>query len=292
MTVTPTNTPTTSVTATPTNTPTSTTTVTPTQTVTSTPTPTPTLTSTPTNTPTQSPTVTPTITATQTLTPTSTVTPTLTSTPTNTPTLTVTSSVTPTPTPTPTTTQIPLGAFLFVEPMSGSTNLGNYMSSQGVYFFGFSNGIAPSNAQLYFQADMETYVSYSGWTSGEFPAVIRADVPQTSGGDDSFGEPIVAYNFVTTEVPTEIASNQSWYTWFIPTSLTNNEFQTQINLSYDLPDNYGPIIMNSTIYDTTYVSAGGILPPATYRVYTTFPDSQFQITHIGSIYFRGLTVAP
>jgi hypothetical protein len=174
--------------------------------------------------------------------------------------------------------------------MSGATNLGNYMTNEGVYFFGFSNGIAPSNAQLYFQADMETYVSYSGWSSGEFPAIISAEVPQTSGGVDSEGFTKVAFNFVTTKVLSSVYSGQAWYTWFIPVSLTNNNFQTQIALD----DGYGSTVVNtnSSIYDTTYVSTGGTLPAGTYRVYTTFPDSQFQITNVGSIYFRGETVAP
>jgi hypothetical protein len=176
--------------------------------------------------------------------------------------------------------------------MSGSTNIGDYMSSEGVYFFGFSNASAPSGAQLYFQADIETYVSYSGWSSGEFPAVIRAEVPQTSGGFDSFSQPIVAYNFETTQITTAISSSQAWYTWFIPVSLTNNNFQTEINKSTAGPGDGVAITMNSTIYANTYLSTGGTLPPATYRVYTTFPDPQFQITNVGNIYFRGETVAP
>jgi hypothetical protein len=305
---TPTNTPT-SVTPTPTPTNTITPTVTPTNTVTPsvTPTNTPTNTTTPTNTPTNTttPTNTPTNTVTPTNTPTNTVTPSIT--PTQTPTVSLTSSNTPTPTVTPTvtpsrtppnptpsvtptSTQLPLGAYLFIEPVSGSTQIGQWQTNQGVYFYGFTNMSQPSQASQYFQDDIEAYVSFTGWSSGTFPTVIRATVPQTSGGNDSFGQPIYAYNFVTTQVNNSVCSGEAWYTWFIPISLTNGGVQSEITLSLAGPGDGTDITMNSTIYANTYTSTGGTLPAATYKIYTTFPDPEFQITNVSNIYFRGNTV--
>jgi hypothetical protein len=305
---TPTNTPT-SVTPTPTPTNTITPTVTPTNTVTPsvTPTNTPTNTTTPTNTPTNTttPTNTPTNTVTPTNTPTNTVTPSIT--PTQTPTVSLTSSNTPTPTVTPTvtpsrtppnptpsvtptSTQLPLGAYLFIEPVSGSTQIGQWQTNQGVYFYGFTNMSQPSQASQYFQDDIEAYVSFTGWSSGTFPTVIRATVPQTSGGNDSFGQPIYAYNFVTTQVNNSVCSGEAWYTWFIPISLTNGGVQSEITLSLAGPGDGTDITMNSTIYANTYTSTGGTLPAATYKLYTTFPDPEFQITNVSNIYFRGNTV--
>jgi hypothetical protein len=110
---TPTNTPTPSVTPTETGTPVPTPTVTPTETGTPTPTPTETETPTPTPTTSETPTPTPTNTETPTQTPSPTATPGSTPTATETPTPTPTSSETPTPTPTntetptPTTTETP-----------------------------------------------------------------------------------------------------------------------------------------------------------------------------------------
>jgi hypothetical protein len=281
--VTPTNTQTPSITPTNTQTPSITPTNTPTTSITASETPTPTVTPTTTQTPSVTPSQTPTIS----LTPTNTITPT------NTPTVTPsTTPPNPTPTPTPTQTQLPLGAYLFIEPTSGATAIGQWQTSQGVYFYGFTNMSQPSSAFQYFQDDIEAYVSFSGWSSGTFPTIIRATVPQTSGGDDSFGQPIYAYNFVTTQVNSSVCSGEAWYTWFIPTSLTNNGVQNQIGLSLAGPGDTVAITMNSTIYANTYTSTGGTLPPATYRVYTTFPDPEFQITNIGNIYFRGNTVVP
>jgi hypothetical protein len=197
-----------------------------------------------------------------------------------------------TPTNTPSATQLPLGAYLFIEPTSGASAIGQWQQSQGVYFYGFTNMSQPSQAYQYFQDDIDAYVSFSGWSSGVFPTVIRASVPQTSGGNDSYGQPIYAYNFVTTQVNSSVCPTEAWYTWFIPTSLTNNGVQSQITLSLAGPGDGFAVTMNSTIYSNTYVSTGGTLPAATYKVYTTFPDSQFQITNVSNIYFRGNTVVP
>lgn len=286
--VTASNTPTPSITPTHTATPSVTPTNTPTVSLTSSVTPTPTLTPTQTKTPTMTPTNTSTPTRTPTNTPTISVTPSVTATntatPTRTPTLTPTLTLTPSPTPPA------LGAYLFIEPTSGSTAIGTWQTSQGVYFFGFTNASQPSLAQQYFQADMEAYVSFTGWSSSVFPTVIRAEVPQVSGGVDSFGQPIDAYNFVTTLTTSSICSGEAWYTWLIPTSLTNNQVQNQITLSIAGPGDGVAVNTNSTIYQNTFVYTGGTIPAATYKVYTTYPDPTFQLTNAGNIYFKGNSV--
>jgi hypothetical protein len=299
--VTPSHTPTPSITAT--NTPTPTITATNTSTPTSTPTNTATATITPSQTPTvsmtasitPSPTITPTVTPTNSLTPSNT--PTLSLTPsvtaTNTVTPTTTPNTTPTTTPTPSPTQPALGAYLFIEPTSGATEIGTWQLSQGVNFFGFTNSSQPSSlSQAYFEAEMVSYLSFPGWSSGQFPQVINATVPQTTGGVDSFGQPIVQYNFVTTEVPSSVCSGEAWYTWLIPTSLTNNGSQNQIRLSLSGPGDGFPVTMNSTIYQYSFTYTGGVIPAGTYKVYTTFPDPTFQQTNPGNIYFRGNSIVP
>ena len=184
-----------------------------------------------------------------------------------------------------------MGAYLFIEPTSGSTAIGQWQTSQGVYFFGFTNASQPSLAQQYFQADMEAYVSFTGWTSGTFPTILNAQVPQVSGGLDSFGQSKVAYNFVTTQVTPSICSGEAWYTWLIPTSLTDNKVQNQIALSTAGPGDGFAVNMNSTIYQNTFTCTGGTIPAATYKVYTTYPDPTFQLTNSGNIYFRGNSVS-
>lgn len=303
---TPTNTPTPSITPTetetptptPTNTPTNTDTPTPTPTNTETPTPTPTNTETPTQTPTA--TVTPTETVTPTPTNTVTPTPTNTETATPTPTQTATQGGTPTPTPTatvtptitPTVTPIFDYAYLFIEPQTGSTEIGQYLFDSGVNFFGFTNLSSPdTDSPAQFEIDMNTYVSFSGWTGGTFPAVRTQVVPQTSGGLDSFGNAIVQFNFTTHEIPAGTVSGPAWFTWIIPTTSTNNGIQTMI----DYNNSGSPNILTSvntegTLRQNTFTYSGGTIPAGTYRIYTTFTDVAFYLTNNNDIYFKGNTV--
>lgn len=266
-----------------------------------TPTPTPTVTTTPTNTPTPSitPTVTPTfdpckITPTPTNTPSVTPTKTITPTPTISPGASPTPTNTPTPTKTPTPTPTPVYfAYLFIEPVSGSTNIGQWMYDSGRNFFGFTNYSQPTQDQTDFNIDMNTYVDFSGWTSGLFPSLIQQTVPQVSGGEDSFNNSIVAYNFLTTEIPSEYVNGFGWYTWMIPVSLTNNERQILIDLNTsNNPNLLTGIGTEQTINSYTFTYTGTTIPPTTYRVYTTYPNTIFKINDTQNIYMRGNTIAP
>jgi hypothetical protein len=264
-------------TLTPTQTPTPT--LTPTNTVTATSTPTPGLT--------QTPTPTNTVTATQTPTPGLTQTPT----PTNTPTPNATQ--TPTPTLTPSSTPSTGIAYLFIEPQSGSTDIGQYMYDLGATFFGFTNGSVPNgtNPSL-FNIDMNEYITFSGWTGGTFPSVRTQTVPQSSGGVDSFGNAISIYNFTTHEVPVNTVGGSAWFTWIIPTGATNNGIQQKIAYSINgNPNSMTTLIMDSSIYSDTFNYTGTTIPTGTYRVYTTFADLAFYINNGGNtIYFKGDTI--
>jgi hypothetical protein len=274
-------------------------------------TPTPSNTATPSLTPSftpsnPTPTITPTITETPTLTPTNTVTPTYTpSSPTPTPTpsfsLTPTNTISPTTTPTltqtktPTSTPGPLRAYLFIEPVTGDTIIGSYMYNSGSNnFYGFSNGTQPSMSSTTFQTEMNLYLSYSGWTNGQFPSIISSVVAQTfnpSDPVDSFLNIKGYYNFVTTMISANTIPVQSWYTWIIPTSLTNNQIQTEIDLSLDGPNTFTTILTEPTIYSNTFNYTGNTIPKTTYRVYTSYPSSNFLLNNHDNIYFKGGTVS-
>ena len=262
---------------------------TPTKTPTKTPTPTPSIT--PSITPSNDPCI-PSQTPTKTTTKTPTPTPTLTKTPTRTPGATPDPTTTPTNTKTPTPTPTPiLKAYLFIEPSTGSTSIGQWMYNLGLNFFGFTNYSQPAQNQGQFNIDLNNYVDYTGWTSGNFPTIIQSNVPQTSGGFDSFGNPIVEFNFVTTEVPANTVGCLSWYTWIIPVSLTNNMVQTSIDMNQEGDSQHLTTIdTEPTIYNYTFTYTGNTIPQTTYKVYTSFPDGNFEIYNNQSIYFKGNTV--
>jgi hypothetical protein len=243
-------------------------------------------------TPTPTPTVTPSS-VTPTPTPTSTITPTPSTTIGLTPTPTSTTTITPTPTITPSSTPSVGTAYLFIEPQSGSTNIGQYMFNNGYNFYGFTNSSGPTTSNpTQFNNDMNGYVSFTGWTGGVFPTVRTQMVPQVSGGFDAYGNSIEAYNFTTHEVPVNTVSNQAWYTWIIPTGATNNLIQYQIDVnSFGNPNSMTTLIMDSTIYTKTFNYTGSTIPTGVYRVYTTFADLSFYLDNGGNtIYFRGNSV--
>ncbi len=254
--------------------------------------PRPTPTPTPTKTPTRTPTPTPTITPTSTTTPVPCITnrPTQTPTPTKSPRPLVTQTPTPTPTSTPASG---LRAYLFIEPENGDTAIGQYMYDSGSNFFGFTNLSIPSTDPTQFNIDMNTYVSYPGWSNGQFPSVISQNIPTTSGGFDSFGNPIVAYNFYTTKISVGTIDSAAWYTWIIPVGGTNFGIQTEIGMnSVGVPNSLAGYLTSSTIYGNTFTYSGGVIPAGTYRVYTTAPNEIFRLTNTYDIYFKGNDTQP
>jgi hypothetical protein len=162
------------------------------------------------------------------------------------------------------------------------------MYDGGSNFFGFTNSSQPTQDQTQFNIDMNLYVNYSGWTGGSFPGIITQFVPTTSGGLDSFGNNIVAYNFFTTEVPQNYVGCQSWYTWIIPTGSTNGLKQVEIGLNDSgNAQSLSPVNMEQTIYTYTFNYTGSTIPQDVYRVYTTFPSPIFKLNNNFRIYFKG-----
>jgi hypothetical protein len=167
------------------------------------------------------------------------------------------------------------------------------MFDNGYNFYGFTNLSGPTTSNpTQFNNDMNGYVSFTGWTGGVFPTVRTQMVPQVSGGVDTYGNSIDAYNFTTHEVPINTVSNQAWYTWIIPTGATNNLVQYQIDVnSFGNPNSMTTLIMDSTIYTKTFNYTGSTIPTGVYRVYTTFADLSFYLDNGGNtIYFRGNSV--
>ena len=260
--------PTPTITTTPTTTPTNTTT--PTTTPTPTPTATPGLSPSPTPTITTTPTITPTITTTPTTTPT--ITPTITTTPTTTPTNTQTQ--TPTPTKTPTSTPSPIKALLFMESTDDvlfagnpNTDLGSYMIANATSWYGFwTSGVAGINA-----TDLLIYMDWPGFKNGttNVPAVIEIEIPQTTGGFDSYGNSIEAYKFFTTEVTANTTTGNVWYSIFAPPIKTNNKVYSSIGINYA---NAPTTLVNTSTEPTVYVYNIGYPGinwiNGAYRVYT------------------------
>jgi hypothetical protein len=244
-------------------------------------------------TPTPSLTVTPSYTPSNT--PTPNVTPSNTQTP-YTPTPTTTSTLTSTPTPTPTKTPAILSgfsiAFLFIEPITASTILGEYMQSQGSNFFGFSNGVAPSTNQVDFENEMNLYMNYSGWTSGELPEIVSMEYPSTPypTGSDYYGNKLSSYNFETIFISALTSNVEAWYTFFITTAYTNSLYQKSIDFSLDSPNTFSQANTNSTYYKIDFTFKTGYKYYEGTRLYTTYPSTEFLLDNSQNLYFKGSVI--
>ena len=237
------------------------------------------------------PSITPTITNTPSVTPTISITPSpgasTTPTPsiTVTPTTTITPSVTPSITPTPSVAETPK-ALLFILEQKNNTSFAQYMYDSGSTFYGFAYNSQPSTG-----FDITTFMDWPGWFDGTAPTVIEQTIPQTSGGVDDFGNGIVQYNFLTTRVPRNTASN-AWYIWLIPQSQIGGSSNRQRNIEYNVnsvPSGFISQPMTSTVYEIAANYTGSNWVNDTYRMYTTHPGQAFSITNNNTddIFFRG-----
>jgi len=183
-------------------------------------------------------------------------------------------------------------ALLFIEPLSSSQIVSEFMSGKGATFYGFSNGIPPQS-----NSDIMNYMEMFALYGGNFlPSVIRQSIPQEPGGVDEFGLPIVQYNFKTTRVSLGTVNGPAWYTWAIPKDSINDGKQTKI--SYVAKTNATiseneliPQYMNDTIYSYEGVYTGLNFVANKYSLYTTFQSHNFSLNNnIKYIYFKGNTV--
>jgi hypothetical protein len=117
-----------------------------------------------------------------------------------TPTPSPTNTQTITPTPSPTFCYEPK-AYLVLDAQTGSTSLNTWMASQGSSFRGLWIG-PPSSTQSVFEAQMNAYISYTGFGTTTFYI------------ED---EPIVSTTSLTHSPEQLFSGTNVWNTWFVPT---------------------------------------------------------------------------
>ena len=191
--------------------------------------------------------------------------------------------ITPEPEPEP----LP-DALLFIEPVSKSSFISNYMTSKEANFYGFNYGIPPTSDDDVLNY-MEMYANYGNDVN--LPIVIRQTIPQTDGGYDDFNNPITKYNFLTTEIDLGTINEDAWYTWIIPMDSLGGGKQTKISYSTSSPNDLLTENMNNVIYQYDVVYNGASFNSGKYSVYTTFQSHNFRLNNNNRyIYFKGHTV--
>ena len=165
------------------------------------------------------------------------------------------------------------------------------MTAQGSAWKGYSIG-PPSTVQGTFDSQYNAWLSYTGW--GVYtPSIITSPVSKvTTGTNDTYGQPIVAYKFQTAQVPNTVLppATFAWYIWLVSTAVTNGQQYSTIQ------EGVNPATMTDFNMTTSYSNlivnySGSTIPAGTYKVYSTYGNTSFRIQNLGNnLYFRGGTL--
>ena len=192
--------------------------------------------------------------------------------------------------------QTPLRAYIFVEPMSKHVMIKNHLKTLPftgrLPFVGF-HGV---NAGAW-KDNLSNYINMTHWIDGRLPQIMQVDIPQTSGGIDTFGNPVQAFNFKTVKITKNTVNDKfSWIIVLIPINAMSNDTKRQKRIRID--EKAGNITRYSTVFTTDNVMSGTVInyngnriPAGQYRVYSTYPSSNMRLNlnSTNDVYIRGFS---
>lgn len=133
------------------------------------------------------------------------------------------------------------------------------------------------------------------WIDGRLPQIMQVDVPQTSGGIDTFGNPVQAFNFKTVKIAKNTVNDSfSHVVVLIPINAMNNDTKRQRRIH--IVEKNGTATKSSTVYTTDNVLSGTVInyngnriPAGQYRVYSTYPSTgmRLNLNSTNDVYIRG-----
>jgi hypothetical protein len=192
-------------------------------------------------------------------------------------------------------------AYIFIEPTSKYIMVSSYLRDSTQKnplfprpFLGY-NGVDGGAIKYNFL----NYVDMPLWYDGRLPAVIQAEIPQTSGGFDTYGNPKIAYNFTTVKISKNTVVGNAWINILIPVSAMANDTKRQKSvLTYEKIGNtlvtsnslsYFIRNMDNVVYEYTYNYQGNRIPKGVYRVYGTYPSTGLRVnlTSNKDFYLKG-----
>ena len=188
-----------------------------------------------------------------------------------------------------------LKAYIFVEPRSKFDTVKTYLLSlpkTPLYHFNFT-GFFGVNANAW-KYTYQNYVDMPYWNNGVLPAIIESDIPQTSGGVDDYGNPVVAYNFKTVKISKNTVNSLAWVNILIPVNAMNGDTKRQRTVNHREIKNNATVLnlnrnMDNVVYSTIINYQGNRIPKGLYRLYSTYPGTGLRITFntTNDVYLRG-----
>ncbi len=197
-------------------------------------------------------------------------------------------------------TQTSLRAYIFVEPRLKHTMIKNYLMTVPftgrLPFVGFHGVGLGENLKSNFP-NFSNYINMPHWIDGRLPQIMQVDIPQISGGIDTFGNPIQAFNFKTVKITKNTVNDSfSWVVVLVPIDAMYNDTKRQRRIH--IVEKAGNITKSSTVYTTDNVLSGTIInysgnriPAGQYRVYTTYPSTgmRLNLNSTNDVYIRGFS---
>ena len=188
-----------------------------------------------------------------------------------------------------------LKAYIFVEPITKFQTVKTYLLSlpkTPLYHFNFT-GFFGVNANAW-KYTYQNYVDMPYWNNGVLPAIIESDIPQTSGGVDDYGNPVVAYNFKTVKISKNTVNSLAWVNILIPVNAMNGDTKRQRTVNHREIKNNATVLnlnrnMDNVVYSTIINYQGNRIPKGLYRLYSTYPGTGLRITFntTNDVYLRG-----
>jgi hypothetical protein len=192
-------------------------------------------------------------------------------------------------------------AYIFIEPNTKSKIIKDYLlslprtSTNPITFTGFFGVNAGSWIRTF-----QNYVDMPYWNNGVLPAIIESDIPQTNGGPDSFGNPVVAYNFKTVKISKNTINSLAWVNILIPVNAMNGDTKRQRTVNhYEITKKNNKDVtvlnlnrnMDNVVYSTIINYQGNRIPKGLYRLYSTYPGTGLRITFntTNDVYLRGFS---
>jgi len=193
--------------------------------------------------------------------------------------------------------QTPLRAYIFVEPMSKHVMIKNHLNKLPFIgrlpFVGFHGVDAGA-----WKDNLPNYINMPHWIDGRLPQIMQVDIPQTSGGIDTFGNPVEAFNFKTVKITKNTVNDKfSWIIVLIPINAMNNDTKRQRKIH--IVEKVGNTTKSSTVFTTDNVMSGTVInyngnriPAGQYRVYSTYPSSgmRLNLNSTNDVYIRGFPI--
>ena len=191
--------------------------------------------------------------------------------------------------------QTSLKAYIFVEPVSNHAMIKNHLNKLPfigripfVGFHGVNGGAWKDN--------LSNYINMPHWIDGRLPQIMQVDIPQTSGGIDTFGNTVEAFNFKTVKITKNTVNDRfSWIIVLIPINAMSNDTKRQRKIH--IVEKSGNITRSSRVYTTDNVLSGAVInyngnriPAGQYRIYSTTDRGMvLNLNSTNDVYIRGFS---